>query len=418
MLKKILTTAIFLFLLAGCGGGSGGDEIVRWEEPPDQERSLNIAGIDNSNSGVRDDIETYIIKNYSNQQQKNALLQFAKVIQDSLSVDTANATAVQAIDERDSRALHCIFYTFTDTKSASTAWRKIRSLSTNTIARLTAYIKFNSAIDGTTSILPEENTCDSIDTQTLNPTKGTVIAFFNGILNTKQDAKDALEHLKNFYGKTDTVSYELVYNDSHDFYSNAIEIFKARLGNSGQYELYFDILNDGSWYSNFLNAAIAWLNDVTGKISNDLAILLQNPPTTISSGHQARINYWLDNSKKVVFLAHSHGNLFADAAYNNNRAYSASLKVVHLAPVSVETNGAHVLAFEDEVINTLYKNTTAAKPEATHHIPPYLLRLAGANGKRDTLGHGFVEIYINTTHLWGGLSSGVRERINEAINSF
>jgi hypothetical protein len=434
MFKKILATTIFLFLLAGCGGGSGGSSSsegtttegtttnetttdIPVEEPPTQERDLNTTGTDNNTDGVRDDIEAYIIKNYPNEQQKNALLQFAKVIQASLSVDTTNVTAVQAIDERDSRALHCIFYTFTDAKSASTAWRKIRALSTNTKTRLIAYLKFNSAIDGTTSILPEENTCGSIDAQTPNPAKGTVIAFFNGILNTKQDAKDALEYLKKFYGKTDTVSYELAYNDSHDFYSSVIEIFEERLTNPEQYELYFDILDNGSWYGALLKMLNTWLNDVAVKINDDLIYLIKTP-AVVSSEHQARIDYWLGDGKKVVFLSHSHGNLFADAAYSNNHANSASLRVVHLAPLSVKTDDVYVLADNDKVINALYEKTTATKPKATHEVLPYLLRPAGLNGKTDALGHGFVEIYINPNLWWGGLPSGVRERINEAISSF
>jgi hypothetical protein len=425
MVKKILTSAIIAFLLAGCGSSGGGgsgsatESQTPQEEVPGLETGGEVAGTDGNANGVRDDIDDYITQHYSNDQQKNALLQFAKVMQDSLVVDTSDTAAVQAIDGRDSRALHCVFVAFGDPSSEnpSTAWHKIRSLTTNTKDRLEAYLKFNHALDGTTSTLSEGDTCGDANPTSVN--KDLVIAFFNGIVTTKQDGKDDVEYLKSFYGATTgsgkNIGYELVYNDSLAFYQDVINLFEGWAG-EGNYELFFDKLNGSdSWSTAFSLAAAAWLGAVTTKASKDILSLLDNPPRNISDTHKTKISGWLNGGKKVVFVAQSHGNIFANIAYDY--ANSPSVKVVHVAPVSVETRGAHVLAEQDLIVGAIKVSlffSGKSLPASTQDIPEYKNRPAGANDKKDISGHGFIEIYINTAL---DISSSVRARINEAISS-
>jgi len=421
MVKKILTSAIIAFLLAGCGSSSATESQTPQEEVPGLETGGEVAGTDGNKNGVRDDIDDYITQHYSNEQQKNALLQFAKVMQDSLAVDTSDTAAVQAIDGRDSRALHCVFVAFGDSSSEnpSTAWHKIRSLTTNTKDRLEAYLKFNHALDGTTSTLSEGDTCGDANPTSVN--KDLVIAFFNGIVTTKQDGKDNVEYLKSFYGATTgngkNIGYELVYNDSLAFYQDVIKLFEGWAG-EGNYELFFDKLNGSDSWSITLEVAAKaalWLTAVTSKASKDILPLLDNPPKSISDTHKTKISGWLNGGKKVVFVAQSYGNIFANAAYDYFN--SPSVKVVHVAPVSVGTRGAHVLAEQDLIVVAIKVSlffSGKSLPASTQAIPEYKNRPAGANDKKDISGHGFIEIYINTAL---DISSSVRARINEAISS-
>jgi hypothetical protein len=96
-----------------------------------------------------------------------------------------------------------------------------------------------------------------------------------------------------------------------------------------------------------------------------------------------------------LFVAHSQGNLFANAAYQYAAAKigAEAVKVVHIAPASPTLSGPHTLANLDLVINGLRVVGTVANN--TDDILPYLHRPPGANGQKDILGHGLLEIYIN-----------------------
>jgi hypothetical protein len=133
------------------------------EKLPELDRTDTLEGIDENQNGIRDDIESYINKNYSNDGQRKALFQFAKTMQESLLIDVSDMIAVKKLDIRDTRALICVIDTFDKAQNAEKsgiAWRKIRSMTTNTKARLKAYLKFNKALDGTVSSLPEGDTCE------------------------------------------------------------------------------------------------------------------------------------------------------------------------------------------------------------------------------------------------------------------
>jgi hypothetical protein len=130
-------------------------------------------------------------------------------------------------------------------------------------------------------------------------TKEVIIAFFNGVGNTEDDAQKSMEYLQAFYGETtqsgESISYELLYNDTIDYYNDIMEVFEQRTAEMEQearavyqerYELFFDTLHNGSWYDimsktsdAFKDMANAWLEDVSQKIDRYLLSLLHNSPT-------------------------------------------------------------------------------------------------------------------------------------------
>src|SRR5690554_7677774 len=75
------------------------------------------------------------------------------------------------------------------------------------------------------------------------------------------------------------------------------------------------------------------------------ASLIANPPLDVNyNEHRVRIDNWALEGMSVMLVAHSQGNLFANAAYNYavSQIGTGAVKVVHVAPASVITNGEHV----------------------------------------------------------------------------
>ncbi len=254
-------------------------------------------------------------------------------------------------------------------------------------------------------------------------------AFFNGVQTTKPQAEIAKHELKRIHGQQstqgDAIRYEVMYNYSNGF-EDFVETFEQRLQEQeglleGRFELFFEALQGGgSWWSKITNAISSATDVISGFVDwykaaaiNNLTALLGNPPTTANYiEHRTRIDNWILEGKKVLFVAHSQGNLFANAAYNYalTKTTSESVKVVHVAPASPALNGEHTLADLDLVINGL--RAVGSVASITDNIPGYLLRPAGINGKKDILGHGLLEIYINQNLA---ISARVKSQINSAL---
>jgi hypothetical protein len=166
MFKKIFIMAAAVFLLTGCNSDSNtsGDGKRPSEEIPTLDRSANLTGVDDNQNGIRDDIEAYIVENYSDEEQKKALFQFAKTMQASLFIDASDMISAKQVGVGMSRAITCIFSKLesqeVSDENPHIAIRKIESMTANTKTRLKAYLEFNKAMDGTASTSPRGDTCE------------------------------------------------------------------------------------------------------------------------------------------------------------------------------------------------------------------------------------------------------------------
>lgn len=258
---------------------------------------------------------------------------------------------------------------------------------------------------------------------------GVAFAFFNGVQTTKPQAEIAKQELKRIHGEQsaqgDAIKYEVLYNYSNGF-EDFVETFEQRLQEQeglleGRFELFFEALQGGgSWWSKIIDSIASAAGILNGFVDwykaaaiNNLTTLLSNPPTTSNYvEHRTRIDNWVLEGKKILFVAHSQGNLFANAAYNYalTKTTSDSVKVVHIAPASPTLSGEHTLADLDLVINGL--RAVGSVASITDNIPGYLLRPAGVNGQKDILGHGLLEIYVNQNLA---ISTRVKSQINAAL---
>lgn len=275
---------------------------------------------------------------------------------------------------------------------------------------------------GTTSAYAGINVCAP---------SGIAFAFFNGVQTTDAAASTALFVLKRLYGTTlprtgETIRYEKFYNYTNGF-EDFVETFEQRLREQdaileGRFELFLEVMTGtGSWWDSIVTAVTGTASildgirqDLQARMLANLTNLLANPPTSVNyAEHRLRIDNFVVEGKKMVFFAHSQGNLFVNpaAAYARAQSSTGAVKVVHVAPASPTLSGQHILADKDLVINGL--RLAGSVPPITNIIPGYLLRPAGVNGSKDPLGHGLLEIYVNPAL---SISSSVRNLVASALD--
>lgn len=259
-----------------------------------------------------------------------------------------------------------------------------------------------------------------------------VLAFFNGVLTTKPQAIAAKQNLFYLYGETtpnkEELRYEVLYNYTQGF-GDFAEVFEQRANEQSEvlgerFELFFEALRGGGGWIASISGVISSTSSVVEGfvryVEMELVNILISPFTDTTSTninyveHSSRIDNWILEGKKLLFVAHSQGNLFANTAYRyaQQKTTTDSVAVVHVAPASVQLHGPHVLADRDSVIQRLA--LLGPVPSVTDNIPPYLLRPAGANAQTDILGHGFVEIYINSNL---SISNSVLAHIDHALST-
>ena len=256
--------------------------------------------------------------------------------------------------------------------------------------------------------------------------------FLNGVQTTSRQARAGLEHLQTIHGTRasatgERIRYDLLYNRTEGF-EDFVETFEQRLLEQGgvlegRFELFFEALRgEGPWWSSIISvvsSAASILMGIVDWFKSAAVVLLTtlaaNPPTMATyAEHQTRIDSMLLEGRKLLFVAHSQGNLFANAAYAYavGKVGSEAAKVVHIAPASPTLNGPHTLANLDLVINGLRLIGTV--PPITDDIPPAAERSAGANGGTDALGHGLLEIYL---HPDLAPSQRIKGHIDDALNT-
>lgn len=117
-----------------------------------------MPGIDSNGDGVRDDLERHIGTLPDTEPQKNSLRQLAKALSGTLTVDTANETAMRAVAGQLSDSINCVWRVYPP-ETAGPRVEEIRRLSVNTRTRFEAYAKYNQARSGAVIAIPTGDTC-------------------------------------------------------------------------------------------------------------------------------------------------------------------------------------------------------------------------------------------------------------------
>lgn len=127
---------------------------------PALDRSSDIAGPDANSNGVRDDIEAWIQSLQVNDAQRKALMQEARALQKTLTVDLTDREALQRSGDELMASGKCGSIQFSPYAEFSKLNGKIEAMTANTRERAGRYLKYNAASSGSSNRLPSGNTCE------------------------------------------------------------------------------------------------------------------------------------------------------------------------------------------------------------------------------------------------------------------
>lgn len=135
--------------LTACGDGGG-------------DTGPTLGGIDANTNGVRDDIERYIEKKYTEPAQRKAAMQTARAFQQMLLVSEEDSTELNQISANGFRAIVCLDDSFAapDGPNSASVLDDLQAMTTNTKTRQHAYRAYNKARSGTVSTMPRGDACD------------------------------------------------------------------------------------------------------------------------------------------------------------------------------------------------------------------------------------------------------------------
>ncbi|CCN67268.1 conserved exported hypothetical protein [Vibrio nigripulchritudo POn4] len=250
---------------------------------------------------------------------------------------------------------------------------------------------------------------------------GYIVGFFNGIQTTRSEAHFALSKLKSNIGKSsysgEKVDYQLFYNDSrYDekgkyLLADFVETFDQRTQELDQqvnnkWEAFWEIINGrqnssiiqriGAIFTGFLDLVKELVNrDFNFLIKKFLQSLAASVGSVTPNAAEVLTRHKLIGDslawkgKKMIYIAHSQGNLWVNKAYQHTLSQegyrSDNVKVIHIAPASPIINGDYILSSSDFVINGLQLTGIGSVKK-----PNVLLPISS----NDYAGHGLIEIYL------------------------
>ena len=248
--------------------------------------------------------------------------------------------------------------------------------------------------------------------------RGFTVGFFNGVANTLDDARNSLEEVKKLIGAVhngEPVEYEVFYNDTGSthgktFFEDIAEVFAERgkmIDQSGKLgthmEYAWEVASPGekSYLERLLGVMgeeplsilDVFLRDYVSKAVAGIAMYASNPPTGLNHAeHRASIDRLATEGQKLLFIAHSQGNMFVDKAfaYAKTKYRTNSVNVVHVAPPYNSLRGPYLLADIDLIINGLNVFGWSTVPDANMNLP---------FSRKDPSGHGFRETYLDPDRL-------------------
>ena len=258
--------------------------------------------------------------------------------------------------------------------------------------------------------------------------KEPVIGFFNGVGTTKDEANENVKFLNiSMFGtEKSKIAVRTFYNYTDKPINDMLETFEQRMNEhplyKDHYELFFEIIDGGgSGLTSAIKVAPELAGDFSAMIQQYVAYSVLSianqavelgldrgvtlkpekniykravPTEKVYQEHFTKAVDILRTGKRLVFVAHSQGNLFANHLYEFlPLKFQQETMVVHVAPASQVLHGKHVLADQDQVI--MFLRHSGRVPQPTVTIPDFKNRPPGLNGSVDEVGHGFIPIYVN-----------------------
>ena len=382
---------------------------------PGPANDRTLAGIDSNNDGVRDDVERLIEINFSGRPDSiSALRQGARAMQRAL-VDTGAQRAAVGDAEDSARALECLMAV--RPSDGSRYFLELVAEMVDTDLRLNTYLALNEQLSGLafTSEAPDRwlSSCSFTPTNAslrqrkaeaeAAPSCGTALTtlfYVNGVRNDyfmAMASESELAHLVStrYPALRSTVTFKLSYNQTHGLFDLIEALQQISPGSpSTLLRIVFGLINP----------RVGRAGEILGKFAEIAAEVVQSQKLQrFVEMYRTELNV----GKKVVLVAHSQGNLYANRAYDLLRPqYGQNLGIVSVATpdTRVAGGGPWFTLTGDTVINRVRQFLSSATLPADFEGP-----LPGA----DSWMHGFLESYLQvggTTR--GPILTGIDQRID------
>lgn len=240
--------------------------------------------------------------------------------------------------------------------------------------------------------------------------KDITIFYVNGVQNSQLDAQWSLRHLRTFYGRhyarengqdeADKIQYRMAYNHTFGIgfggaQGDFLEVFLFSDSQDSQVTREMD---PGIWKTLREMVNYGQSEGITQLREREIGALTQGLRDL--STHLNFYQKEFTEGRKVVLVAHSEGNFFANFAWEALPGLiQESTKVVSVAtPAAVVAgnSGAYTTFRQDQVINTL-RNLTVFDEPLNGNIDICAGRESSVFGSiaSDSLGHGFTEDYMH-----------------------
>lgn len=374
--------------LASCSGGL----------PPDPGAAgrQSLEGIDSDRDGVRDDIQRHIHLTYPGQDTTiEALEQTAKTLQATL-LDAGSPQ--RSVDHATQMVRNFECLAAIRPADAGQVRRSLLAAALNTEQRGLAHLRYNDQLGGEAFPLKDpaewQTSCEftvsaTADGQPLpdlenkalcGESKEATVFFVNGVFNDCDDASDSLSALSaaanGFLAPEDVenIEFALACNPSHGKIADLWVAVKQRLEND--YGRFYRYLSNLEPMPDFMQDAYSFAASTL-----DVAALLTSPTTR---RHIDLYKREVLEGRKVVLVAHSQGNFYANRAWFE----LSSTEQVSVGIVSVANPDTRVA---DGRPYTTLTNDIIIRPI------PFALRANTSNGGftlRDVTGHRFTDSYL------------------------
>lgn len=236
---------------------------------------------------------------------------------------------------------------------------------------------------------------------------GYTVYFGNGVLTEATDAYLSAHKVSQMLGREyngEPLNYAVSYNPTGGALADLVESFEQKLAEDPTlaWQLFFRFAS-GEFINSALRIALEdYLNTTHAHQTAQAVASLSSPaaysdPTVV--GHASNYESALLSGKRVLIVAHSQGNLYANAVVGRLRSAGGSeynLDALGVAAVAtpanfVSTGDSYVTSDTDLVIGAVRLVSPATLPDNDFTVP----LLPSGNW----YGHGFREIYSNGA--WG-----------------
>lgn len=169
MINKTIFLLLSALTITSCAKNTPPNEAATEPAPataptinvPTSDKDL-LLGVDVNGNGIRDSVEAYIDSIVLTDNQRSVTKYSAKVLQNTILIDTNDPAALQASSHQQMKYIACMALRFNSYEETTSILDLITLRTIDNEARAEAYKRYNTAQLGAATQIPVGNPCDNI----------------------------------------------------------------------------------------------------------------------------------------------------------------------------------------------------------------------------------------------------------------